>query len=325
MIPSATRGRKVFGSDAATMLVCAVSPAGAGPIIVVGAHAQGLFLRVDSVPAEGESVLGFDYEEPLDGGKASNQAVAAARLGAPTVLVTVVGEDERGRRAVAYFEEQRIDVRWCFRSAGPTDVGFVMLPPSAIPAIVTAQDRSRELDEVAVRRAEEPIAAASLVICQLEAPPGAALAAFRLARRAGVRTLLNPSPAMALDPVLVELTDVMVPNEHEAAALVGARGEPGELALELARRGLQQGVIVTAGAAGAYVASGGGVEHIPAVRVEAVDTTGAGDAFMGALACRLREGASLHAAAAFAVQAATLSVTRPGTMPAFASRAELDA
>jgi ribokinase len=297
----------------------------AGPIVVVGAHAQGLFLHVTSIPAEGESVLGFNYREPRDGGKASNQAVAAARLGAPTVLVSVVGNDERGREARAYLKGQGVDVRWCRQADGPTDVGFVLLPPSAVPAIATAQDCSRELDEDAVLQAEEPIARASLVICQLEAPAAAALAAFAIAKRAGARTLLNASPAMSLPSELIRLTDVLVPNEHEAATLAGASGHAGDLACRLARQWMCEAVIVTAGAAGAYVATGGTLSHVPARTTRAVDTTGAGDAFLGALAVRLRDGGSFLDATGFAVRAATLSVTRAGTMDAFASAAELTA
>jgi ribokinase len=303
----------------ASARVAAVS----GPVVVVGAHAQGLVLQVDAVPREGESVMGWGFDEPLDGGKSSNQAVAAARLGAPTVLVTVLGSDERGRRALAFFRGQGIDTRFCFEVDGPTDVGFVVLPPSKIPAIATALERNRELDARAIGRAAEAIRGGAVVVCALEAPQEAAVAAFRIARTAGVRTVLNPAPAAELDPELLALTDVLVPNEHEAAALAGAEGEPSELAAELRRRLAVPAVVVTAGAAGAYVAAEGAPAHVQAEAVEPVDTTGAGDAFVGALAVRLRAGDELTSAAAFAVRAATISVTRPGTMLAFAAADEV--
>src|SRR5207237_1577025 len=120
-----------------------------------------------------------------DGGKASNQAVAAALLGAPVALVTVLGDDERGRRARAIFERHGIDTRWCVEVEGPTDVGFVLLPPSKIPAIASATDRSRELDAAFAERAAATIAEASVVVCQLAAPQEAALAAVRIARARG--------------------------------------------------------------------------------------------------------------------------------------------
>jgi ribokinase len=279
---------------------------------------------VAAVPREGETVLGFDFDEPLDGGKATNQAVAAARLGAPVVLVCAVGNDERGRRAVAYLAEEGVDTSWVFEVEGPTDVGFVMLPPSAVPAIAVAMDRNRALDADAVTRAAPAIEGASVVVCQLEAPVEAALAAFAIARRRGITTILNPAPPVdGLDPELLGLADVLVPNEHEAAVLVGRDGEPAALAAELAGRLSCEAVIVTAGEAGAYVAAGGEVTHLAAPACVPADTTGAGDAFVGALAVRLRAADGLVDAAAYAVRAATLSVTRPGTMPAYPTAGEL--
>jgi ribokinase len=293
----------------------------AGPIVAVGTHVAGLLLHVDAIPREGESVLGSGYEEPEDGGKATNQAVAAARLGAPTRIVTLLGDDERGDRWLAILARSGLDTRFVLRGQGPTDVGVVLLPPSRIPAIASVVALSQALDGSAVTSVAEAIDDASLVLCQLEAPQSCALAAFRLARQAGARTVLNPAPAALLDPALLALTDVLVPNEHEAAALAGRDGPPGQLAGELAARHDGLAVIVTAGAAGCHVArAGGAVEHLPAPSVEVVDTTGAGDAFIGALAVRLRAGEGLREAARFAVRAAAVSVTRPGTMPAFATR-----
>jgi ribokinase len=276
-------------------------------------------LRVQAIPREGESVLGYAYEEPEDGGKGSNQAVAAAKLGAPVALVTLVGNDERGRRALHVFTEHGIDTTFVTEVDGPTDVGFVLLPPSRIPAIATAIERSRGLNRGMVELATPVIESAAIVVSQLEAPQEAAIAAFEIARAAGVRTILNPAPAEPLEPALLEATDILVPNEHEAAALAGMDGDGGRLARELAHALAVPAVIVTAGSAGAFVAAEGSVAHMAAPFCEVVDTTGAGDAFVGALAARLWAGADLHEAAAFAVRAASLSVTRPGTMGAFAT------
>src|SRR5919201_4896092 len=192
-----------------------------GPIVVVGAHAQGLVLRVERVPREGETVVAEGFEEPLDGGKATNQAVAAARLGAPVSLVTLVGDDARGRRAREAFAGFGIDVRGVVQVEGGTDVGFILLPPSGVPAIATAIDRNLELDGAFVERAAPIVREASVCVCQLEAPQEAALAAFRLAREASALTILNPAPPAELEPELLALTDVLVPNEHEAAFLGG--------------------------------------------------------------------------------------------------------
>lgn len=296
-----------------------------GPVVVVGAHVQGLFLDVRSVPREGETVLASSFDEPLDGGKATNQAVAAARLGAPTALVTVVGTDERGDRALAYFAAEKIDVTGCFRVDGATDVGVVLLPPSRVPAIVTVLDRNRELDSARVREAADIIRSGSLVLCALEAPQEAASTAFEVARDAGASTILNPAPADEIAPELLALTDVLVPNEHEAAAIAGREGSPADLATFLVRELPVKVVVVTAGPAGAFVATKDGtVERLAAPAAEAVDTTGAGDAFIGAFASGLQQGWPTVDAAAFAVRAASISVTRPGTMASFPTMSELE-
>ena len=295
----------------------------AGPIVVVGSHVAGLVLEVDAVPREGESVLGRGFSEPEDGGKATNQAVAAAKLGAPVRLVTLLGDDERGDRWRTILAGYGMDTTFVMQQPGPTDVGFVLLPPSRIPAIASSIELSVALEAALIEHASRALDDASLVICQLEAPQGCAIASFRLARAAGARTLLNPAPAERLAPELLALTDVLIPNEHEAAVLAGRDGAPGQLAELLCEQRGGAAVIVTAGGDGCYVATGGRVEHLTAPEVAVVDTTGAGDAFIGALAVRLREGDALRDAAALAVRAAALSVTRPGTMPAYATPGEL--
>jgi ribokinase len=119
---------------------------GALPLVVVGAHSQSLFMHVSAIPREGETVAAHGFEETLDGGKATNQAVAAARLGAPVRFLSLVGDDERGRRILRYLHEQGVDTRWVGVADGPTDVGFVLLPPSRIPAIASCDDLSVRLD-----------------------------------------------------------------------------------------------------------------------------------------------------------------------------------
>jgi ribokinase len=291
------------------------------PIVVVGAHSQSLFMHVDAIPAEGETVTAFGYEETADGGKATNQAVAAARLGAPVRFVSLVGNDERGRRILDYLDGLRIDRRWVHLAEGPTDVGFVMLSPHGIPAIATCQDLSRHLDRQFVEQAAPALAGASIVVCQLEAPPECAQAAFEIARANGAMTILNPAPMVPLPRGLLELVDVLVPNEHEAADIVGRDGPVAQLADRLAGMVPRAHVIVTAGGDGAFLASvGTPSEHILVPKVRAVDTTGAGDAFVGALAVGLRDGQPVSEAATFAVRSAAVSVTRPGTLDAYATR-----
>ena len=297
-----------------------------GHIVVAGAHVCGLFFRVNSVPAEGETVLGREFDEPEDGGKATNQAVAIARLGAPVRLLTLVGRDERGRRWRELLNSRGVETGFVLEAAGATDVGVVLLPPSGIPAIVSLQGLSAELDEARVESARAAFDHASVVVCQLEAPPACALTSFRLARAAGAITILNPAPAEEFPPELFALTDVFVPNEHEAVVFAGGPGSVAELAARLVELHPHMSVVVTAGSDGCYIARHGDpVVHVPAPQVDAVDTTGAGDAAVGALAVRLRAGDDLVVAARFAMRAAAVSVTRAGTIPAYADAAELSA
>lgn len=289
-----------------------------GPIVVVGAHCPGLFVRVRAVPAAGETVLGWDLDEPLDGGKATNQAVAAARLGAPVSFVSLVGDDERGHAALRWLREEGIDVSHVMHEPGATDVGFIMLADDGVPAIVSTSDRSRGLTGARVERARELCRGASVVVCQLEAPVETAAAAFRMARAGSAITILNPAPAAPLGAEVLALTDILMPNASEAATLAGHDGPLDELAAELVGELGVATVVVTAGGDGAYLAtSEGPSRHFPAPRVDAVDTTGAGDAFVAAFAVALRAGALLPDAVERAIEIASRSVTFRGSIPSY--------
>jgi ribokinase len=299
---------------------------GSGPIVVAGAHVQGLTMEVAQVPAAGESVLGHGYAEPVDGGKATNQAVCAARLGADVRFVTVLGDDERGRRWHDFLVGEHVDMRWAFTSGRPTDVGFVLIGPDGIPAIATALDANQDLDPRHFEERADVLDGASAVVCQLEASPDFAGAAFRHARTRHVLTILNPSPAQSPPADLVALTDVVIPNEHEAAYLTGRAGDPRELAVQLHRAWPRSCVILTAGEAGVFVCDPDGAQlQVPAPVVDVADTTGAGDAFLGALAARLQGGDALPEAIEAAVIAASHSVTRPGSIPSYGTAGEVAA
>jgi ribokinase len=297
-----------------------------GSIVVVGAHIQGLFMRVSAVPMEGESVLGHSFEEPVDGGRATNQAICVARLGAPVRFLTVLGNDERGSRWHRLLEREGIDMSWAITSRKPTDIGFVLLAPNGAAAVATAMQANRELDGAAVSGMRDAFDDAAVVLCQLEAPQEAALAAFTAARAVGAPTILNPSPPQNLTEELLSLTDLLVANVHEASWLLGVSAPPPELVRRLQRACPGTCVIVTAGAAGAYACDADGNEAaVPAPAVGVVDKNGAGDAFAGALAVRLRAGDTLEAAMRYAVIAASLSVTRSGSAAAYPAAAEVAA
>jgi len=199
----------------------------------------------------------------------------------------------------------------------------VLLPPSGVPAIVSVSDLSARLDASAVASQAHLISDASVLVCALESPVDGVQEAFRIGRAGGAVTVLNASPAAPLAPELVVQTDVLVVNEEEGRLLTGAPSAE-VVAAKLAQALDPRAVIVTAGALGAFLAErGASVARIPAPAVEVVDTTGAGDAFVGAMAARMREGVRLAEAVPFAVKAASLSCTRPFTMPSFPTRAEL--
>jgi ribokinase len=296
------------------------------PIVVVGAHCPGILVRVARVPAPGETVLGWDLHEPEDGGKATNQAIAAARLGASVAFVSVVGDDARGRDAVALLDREGIDTRHLAVRPGATDAGVIVLADDGIPAIVSTAERAAELDDTVIAAASDVIQHASVVVCQLEAPAAAARSSFARARAAGATTILNPAPASALDSALLGLTDVLVPNATEAASLIDGGDDAGPVALapRLVEELGVETVIVTAGPDGAFTATRAGERrHTPAPTVEAVDTTGAGDAFVGALAVGLRAGEGLTAAVGRAIDVASRSVARPGSIPSYPRADEL--
>lgn len=297
---------------------------GAGSIVVVGAHIQGLFMRVSALPKEGESVLGHSFEEPVDGGRATNQAICGARLGAPVRFLTVLGNDERGSRWRRLLELEGIHMGWAITSTKPTDIGFVLLAPNGTAAVATAMEANRELDGSAVWGMRDAFDDAAVVLCQLEAPDEAAVAAFAAARDVGAPTILNPSPPQNLTEELLSLTDLLIANVHEASWLLGVSAPPPVLASRLQRACPGTCVIVTAGAAGAYACDPSGRElAVPAPAVDVVDKNGAGDAFAGALAVRLRAGDTLEAAIRYAVIAASLSVTRTGSAAAYPGAAEV--
>jgi ribokinase len=297
----------------------------AGPIVCVGAHMQCLFMRVERVPSEGETVLGSAYGEPTDGAKASNVAVAAARLGAPVALVTVIGDDERASRWKRFFADEGIDTRFVATRPGPTDVGVVMLPPSMIPAIISVADISQSLTDHVADAAYEALSQASIVIGALESPQSGIARAFEIGKASGAQTLLIPSPAVPLELRLAAVTDILLPNQHEAAVLAGTSEAPETLARRLVETLPACAVLVTAAEDGVHVAEAGALTvHVPAVNVgEVVDTTGAGDAFTAAVSVMLRAGRGVADAARFAVWVAGYSVTKASTMPSYPTRAEL--
>jgi len=295
-------------------------------IAVVGSYGAGLTMRVSRAPAAGETVSGGRYDEG-PGGKGSNQAVGAARLGAEVALLTAVGDDAFGRAAKALWDHEKVDASRVLTTPTPTMVGFIVVDESGENRITIAPGALDDLDEDAVEGFRDQIAAAQLVIVSLEIPLDTAVAALRIGREVGTTTLLNPAPAVRLPAEAWDLIDILTPNETEAPVILGLDPSdlPGdaEIVAELVRR-TGGAVVLTRGSRGALVGDAAGVGEIPPHRVDTVvDTTGAGDCFTAALAVALAEGKPLRDAAAFASVAGALAVTTPGVVPALPTRDQI--
>lgn len=297
-------------------------------IVVVGSCNMDLVVRVPRLPRPGETLAGGGFE-CLPGGKGANQAVAAARLGARVSLVGCVGDDGFGDRLLAALAADGVDAAHVHRRSGvPTGVASVTVSDDGLNAIVLAAGANATLEARDVEAAERLIAEASLLLCQLEVPLPTVAAAIEIAARHGTRVLLNPAPAAKLDAATLGRVDFLVPNESEAGLLAGV--EVGDLATarQAADELLAQGprhVLLTLGADGVWLAAADGGGHFAAPRVEAVDSTAAGDTFIGGFAACVAAGGGLAEAVAFGQRAAALSVTRLGAQASIPSRREVEA
>ncbi|AZS89521.1 ribokinase [Streptomyces griseoviridis] len=297
-------------------------------IAVVGSYGAGLTMRVPKAPAAGETVSGGTFA-PGPGGKGSNQAVAAARLGAEVALLTAVGDDDFGRAAHELWRAEGVDASRVLTAGAPTMVGFILVEPSGENRIAIAPGALDELDAAAVEGFRAEIAAADILIVSMEIPEDAVVAALRAGRENGTRTLLNPAPARPLPDACWPLIDVITPNQTEAPVLLGLDAEHrlDDEELVSALRERTGGVaLLTRGGQGALVAEASGVTAVPPLRARSVvDTTGAGDSFTAALAVALAEGRPVAEAAGFAAAAGAHTVSVAGVIPALPTRDQLNA
>lgn len=300
-------------------------------LVVIGSANQDVVVRVEHIPAPGETVLGGAFVTPA-GGKGANQAVAAARLGAYVQFVGRVGADAFGDSLRREMSEAGVDVGRLLRDPEhPTGVALIGVADSGQNAIIVAPGANGRVSPADVDEARPLIAAADAVVLQLEIPLKTVAHAVNVAHELGTRVILNPAPVSHVEPLpadLLQRVGVLTPNEHEAANLLGLPSASGLSMDDAARRLRALGpaiVIITLGSDGCLIATEAETLHIPAVAVTPVDTTAAGDCFTGALAVALAEGLPIDAAARFAIRAASLSVTRMGAQPSLPLRQELDA
>jgi len=296
-------------------------------ICVVGSSNIDLISRVPRLPKLGETLEGHSFHMGY-GGKGANQAVMAAKLGARVTMVTKVGRDVFGEGTLKNYREQGVDVTYVtFDDARFSGVAPIFVDDSARNFIVIVSGANLGLSTADAQAARGVILAAGLLVCQLEVPVETTLEAFRIAKSGGVRTILNPAPAAPIPDELLRLTDICAPNETETELLTGMPVQTpaeAEAAAQALRARGPEVVILTLGERGALLVDGAGIEHIPAVKVDAVDPTGAGDAFIGSLAVFLGEGLPLREAILRANAVAALSVTKIGTQVSFPRRPDAD-
>ena len=297
-------------------------------VFVVGSINQDFVLRVERRPEPGETVTGAELAL-FPGGKGANQAIAAARLGADVAMLGRVGEDPFGGELVENLRDNRVNTSRVEAVTGaPTGSAFITVTPDGENAIVVSPGANRRFGPAEVRAASEDLRKARLLLAQLEVGLDAVETAAHTVIGNGGRFLLNLAPPREVSSELLRLSDPLVVNEHEAAFLLGENvGENARDPEETAGKLLDLGppsAIVTLGATGAILATGNSSRHFPAPEVQVVDTTGAGDAFVGALAAKLAQGALLEEAVPYAVLAGAVAVMREGAQGSLPVREDVE-
>ena len=295
-------------------------------VTVAGSFVVGLTLRSDRFPVQGETILARDFDMG-PGGKGSNQAVQVARLGVPVQFVGVIGNDDFGRIGTELYEREGVGVDHLEVLERNTGVGFIMLDSSGDNRILLDPGSNEAFGPEHVRAARETIAASAVVMTQLEIRAETAQEAMALGRKCGCITVLNPAPVRPLPQEIYQHIDLLTPNQTEARVLLGVDPDDPTPDIELCGRLLELGVgkvVLTRGAQGALIVGKDGTEEVSSAVVEVVDSTGAGDAFNGALAAALATGEPLTKAVKEATRAGALACTKLGVIPALPHRAELD-
>ncbi|HMD89712.1 MAG TPA: ribokinase [Anaerolineaceae bacterium] len=298
-------------------------------LIVVGSHAPGIFVRVKNIPKEDETVIGWDFHEPEDGGKGSNQAIAAARLGARTAFVGCVGQDRVGEEGARWMRREGVDTTWLRRDPNASSgIGFIILNDKGIPALITSMGANANITCNYVDEAFEKMRGASVLLTQFEIPTDVAIHAAKVARRLGMISIVNPAPAPSELIEGLEAASILVPNENEAKTLLGIdvnnHQDPIEMAIKLQRLSKSNCVIITLGKEGVVGSeSSGETWQLVAPKVTVMDSSGAGDAFCAGLAVGLLNGMNIRSAANWGCYVAAISVSKMGTIPSFPTNKEV--
>jgi ribokinase len=297
-------------------------------IVVVGSSNTDMVIKADHLPGPGETILGSSFFMNA-GGKGANQAVAAVRLGGNVSLICKTGNDIFGKQSKALFEEEGIDTSMLFSDPShPSGVALITVDKNAENCIVVASGANAALGKTDLVKCKKMIEESSIVLMQLEIPLETVQYVAQTASAKGIMVILNPAPACNLPDSLLKNVSIITPNETEAEMLSGIKVSNIDSAKKAAQiiqgRGVDK-VIITLGNNGALILDDNGYAHVPGCRVNAVDTTAAGDVFNGALAVALADNMDLAEATRFACHAAAISVTRLGAQSSAPHRKELEA
>ncbi|MBC3926013.1 ribokinase [Pseudomonas lurida] len=287
-------------------------------VVVVGSLNMDLVTRASRLPRAGETLIGQTFST-VPGGKGANQAVASARLGADVSMIGCVGTDAYGTQLREALRVEGIDCQAVSTVDGSSGVALIVVDDSSQNAIVIVAGSNGELTPASLQAFDSVLQAADVIVCQLEVPINTVGYALKRGRELGKTVILNPAPASAPLPAeWYASIDYLIPNESEAGALSGVTVDSIDSAKAAATQLIQAGagkVIITLGSQGALFTDGQGFQHLLAPKVRAVDTTAAGDTFVGGFAAALANGKSEAEAIRFGQVAAALSVTRAGAQP----------
>ncbi|MHA4811136.1 ribokinase [Flavitalea flava] len=297
-------------------------------ILVIGSSNTDMVIKADHLPAAGETILGgVFFMNP--GGKGANQAVAAARLGGRVGFIAKTGNDIFGRQSIQLFEEEGINTSYIISDPKhPSGVALITVDAKAENCIVVASGANATLNANDLQKARDYIREASIILMQLETPVEALEFVVGLMAGTQTRLVLNPAPVCPLSDALLGKISIITPNKKEAEMLTGIQITDDQSAENAARALIAKGVetvVITLGSRGALLFQGEAGRMITAPKVEAVDTTAAGDVFNGALVVALSEGKEMEDAVSFACRASAISVTRLGAQSSAPFRKELDA
>ena len=285
-----------------------------------------MVVRSERLPRPGESVIGGGFVM-AGGGKGANQAVAIARMGHKVVFAAALGEDMFGDEAIARYRQYGVDTSYIVRKKTPSGIALIMVDAAAQKSISVALGANSELSVADVMPALDLIEPNDIVLMQLEIPMETVAACVAVAAAKGARVVLNPAPAAEVSADVLSKLYLITPNQTEAETLTGIEvrdEQSARAAAEALRAKGVERVIITMGGDGALLDDGGRVEMVPAFRVNAVDTTAAGDVYNGAICAALAEGCSLRDAMIFGSKASAISVTRIGAQPSIPTREEVD-